>query len=60
MPIYEYKCKKCSHIFEIMQSSKDEKEGEIMCPRCGAKESVKVISSFSSLGGSYCKPSSFS
>ncbi|MBI5181996.1 MAG: zinc ribbon domain-containing protein [Nitrospirae bacterium] len=60
MPIYEYKCNECSHIFEIMKSSKDEKEAKLVCPRCGAKESVRVISSFSSLGGSYCEPSRFS
>ncbi|MBI5042974.1 MAG: zinc ribbon domain-containing protein [Nitrospirae bacterium] len=59
MPIYEYKCKKCEHTFEIIQKSTKEKEG-LICPRCGAKETERVLSSFSSFGGSFCAPNSFS
>ena len=32
MPTYEYKCKKCSHRFEIFQSMKDEPLK--ICPDC--------------------------
>jgi len=34
MPIYEYKCTKCGHIFEELRSMTD---GEgATCPKCGA------------------------
>ena len=34
MPIYEYKCTKCGHIFEELRSITD---GEgATCPKCGA------------------------
>jgi len=34
MPIYEYKCTKCGHIFEELRSMAD---GEgATCPKCGA------------------------
>jgi putative FmdB family regulatory protein len=31
MPIYTYKCRKCSHDFEIMQKMS---EGNPECPKC--------------------------
>lgn len=60
MPLYEYLCKKCQKVFEILQlSSKDEKE--VKCPHCGSKEVEKLLSTFGSriagsTGGS-CGPS---
>lgn len=47
MPIYEYKCKKCSNTFEVYKpiSRKDEKE---KCPICGDDESERLLSKFSS------------
>jgi putative FmdB family regulatory protein len=35
MPTYEYICKACGHLFEIVQSMKDEPLRE--CPRCGGE-----------------------
>jgi putative FmdB family regulatory protein len=35
MPTYEYVCKSCGHIFEIVQSMKDEALTE--CPECGGE-----------------------
>jgi putative FmdB family regulatory protein len=35
MPIYEYKCEVCEHVFEEWQ--KDFKEREVNCPQCGGK-----------------------
>lgn len=33
MPIYEYKCNTCGHVFEEWQ--KDFKDREMNCPKCG-------------------------
>ena len=34
MPIYEYKCDRCSHLFELRQSFKD--DSATCCPVCGS------------------------
>lgn len=41
MPLYEYRCKKCGHIFEKIQKFSDPHVSE--CPKCGA-EVEQVIS----------------
>jgi putative FmdB family regulatory protein len=35
MPTYEYICKQCGHLFEIVQSMKDDALTE--CPQCGGE-----------------------
>ncbi len=35
MPTYEYVCKRCGHLFEIVQSMKDDPLTE--CPECGGE-----------------------
>ncbi len=35
MPTYEYVCKRCGHLFEIVQSMKDDTLTE--CPECGGE-----------------------
>jgi len=51
MPIYEYKCAKCSGVFEILvRSAADEKL--LKCPRCGGKKCQKVFSVFAAQGTS--------
>ena len=63
MPIYEFKCKKCGNEFEYLCfNSSDEENAE--CPKCGAQETEKLLSCFSSVssgGGlaatSSCSPS---
>jgi putative FmdB family regulatory protein len=35
MPTYEYICKQCGHLFEIVQSMKDDTLTE--CPQCGGE-----------------------
>ncbi|MFW5996839.1 MAG: FmdB family zinc ribbon protein [Verrucomicrobiota bacterium] len=58
MPIYEFKCKKCGHLFEYFAQKVNEKASE--CPECGAAEVVKQFSTFnaadsgSSSEGSLC------
>ncbi len=46
MPIYEYKCNKCGHVFEQLVFSSD-KEGGYPCPKCGDLSTCRLLSSFS-------------
>ncbi len=58
MPIYEYKCEKCNHIFEkLVFTSNNEK---IECPKCDDIRVKRLISSTShinSSGSGGCAPS---
>lgn len=42
MPTYNYKCKACGHILEIMQSIKSAPKKK--CPKCGKKKLMRLIS----------------
>ena len=63
MPIYEYECKKCNSVYEMLRSMNAD-DNDIVCPECGAKKKAnKLISSFSSssessLGGGACSNAS--
>lgn len=43
MPLYEYRCEDCGHVFEKLLIHADE---EVECPRCSGKVH-KLMSSFS-------------
>lgn len=43
MPIYEFKCKQCSHHFDKLVKVKDNL-AELVCPKCGEKDLKKCIS----------------
>jgi len=61
MPIFEYKCKTCGKIFEEFLFSSNTPSEEIKCPVCGQNEPEKLMSAFSSSGGSswgYSAPAS--
>jgi len=45
MPIYEFKCKKCENLFEILFMSRNEKI-EVFCPSCKSKNVDKMMSVF--------------
>jgi putative FmdB family regulatory protein len=45
LPIYEYKCSKCGHQFELIRPLKAQEE-KIVCPRCGDAYPEKLISVF--------------
>lgn len=53
MPIYEYKCSKCEHQFEIIQRFSDNPLES--CPECGQKSIKKLVSapSFRLKGGGW-------
>jgi putative FmdB family regulatory protein len=42
MPIYEYECRECGHIFDALQKMSD--EPLIECPDCGKPELRKLLS----------------
>lgn len=50
MPIYEYKCKKCNHVFEVFQHIGAD-GSELNCPICKAPEPKKIFSTFATTGG---------
>jgi len=47
MPIYKYRCKVCGQTFDKLSSisERDEMKG---CPYCGKRESIKLLSGFTS------------
>lgn len=42
MPVYDYKCEKCNHIFE--ESHSINSNPIVVCPKCDHKKTVRVIS----------------
>ena len=71
MPLYEFRCSSCGHVFEELIFRQSE-VAELECPECGAQQVDKLMSSFSagsasrssgsssaSAGGA-CGPGSFS
>ena len=52
MPIYEFKCKKCGHIFDEFVFSSASTSENIVCPACGEKNVDKLMSAFSASGNS--------
>ncbi len=49
MPLYEFKCPECKHVFEdlVTVSKKDEAQ---TCPKCGDKNARRIMSTFASQG----------
>lgn len=38
MPIYEYRCKLCDHVFEKAMSMKEKSGAKIVCPECSSED----------------------
>ena len=51
MPIYEYKCSACGHIFEVLTTS-GTKEEAVQCRNCQSDEVHKILSAGSIRKGS--------
>jgi len=45
MPIFEYRCAKCGERYETLDARAD--RATPRCPRCGAAEAKRLISTFS-------------
>ncbi|MBW7889037.1 MAG: zinc ribbon domain-containing protein [Bacteroidetes bacterium] len=43
MPVYEYKCKKCSTQYDVFHKGKEIEE-DIVCPNCESREHTRLIS----------------
>jgi putative FmdB family regulatory protein len=61
MPIYEFLCKDCKERFAKLILPGREEDEEVVCPKCGGKNTQMIPSAFSSstssLGGISCAPS---
>jgi putative FmdB family regulatory protein len=49
MPLFDYKCKKCGHVTEFLESS-GSKEAH-RCEKCGSTRMEKLLSAFSVASG---------
>jgi len=47
MPIYEYRCRECGHVFSRLQRVGASSEG-VTCPKCGSTEVERLLSTFAS------------
>ncbi len=45
MPLYDYECVKCSHVFEVYQKIGEGNE-TLSCPKCKAGRPKKLVSTF--------------
>ena len=56
MPVYEFRCSSCGHIFDSRRSI-DLRDDPALCPQC-QEESHRLISPFASKTGWTLRPSS--
>jgi putative FmdB family regulatory protein len=68
MPIYEFRCLFCGHVFELLEITQNKEKIEVKCPNCASKtierllskigiarsKSGSAISSFRSCGSGSC------
>jgi putative FmdB family regulatory protein len=45
MPLYDFECSKCSHVFEVFLKITEDFE-KLPCPQCGAQKPRKLVSAF--------------
>ena len=50
MPIYEYKCRSCGHVFEDFRPA-SEADTKTACPQCKKKDIERMMSAFCTGGG---------
>jgi putative FmdB family regulatory protein len=48
MPVYEYRCPDCTHVFDKLVSFADA-DREVHCPTCGTRAG-KLLSTFAAIG----------
>jgi len=49
MPIYEYKCNKCGHVFDMLVPLHTEGDN-LACPECGHVGARRLVSAFAAHG----------
>ncbi|WP_027717983.1 FmdB family zinc ribbon protein [Desulfovirgula thermocuniculi] len=49
MPIYEFRCLECGHLFEKLFLSPAQQDEEVSCPQCRSSSFERVISRVHSL-----------
>ncbi|MBC7188113.1 MAG: zinc ribbon domain-containing protein [Calditrichaeota bacterium] len=49
MPIYEYQCRLCGNVFDVLQKVGESGE-HLRCPRCGADKATRIFSPFAQSG----------
>lgn len=47
MPIYEFRCLTCGHVFELLQLKKEREKDKMKCPKCSHEEVERVLSTIS-------------
>jgi len=48
MPLFEYKCQACEHVFEELVLSSS---ARVVCPQCGSDDTRKLLSVFATSTG---------
>lgn len=43
MPIFDYRCKDCNTVYDVYHKGKEIIE-DILCPQCGSRNYVKLVS----------------
>jgi putative FmdB family regulatory protein len=49
MPLYEYHCRNCGKIFELLRRMQDA-DSDVECPRCHAEKIERQFSTFATAG----------
>ena len=47
MPIYEFRCLGCGHVFELLKLKREDEKFGMKCPKCGSPEAERILSSVS-------------
>ncbi len=47
MPLYEYRCDECAHVFEVFTQRRDGARSPA-CPGCGTPDAERIWSAFAS------------
>lgn len=47
MPNYQYKCKECEHVFDVIHSINEDKDGlGLVCENCGSENIFKYLGGY--------------
>ncbi len=57
MPVFDYRCKDCNKTYDVYHKGQEIKS-DVVCPSCGSKSHIRLISAPSiSMGGKETIPS---